>query len=65
MSYTTTDLQNVQSAILALAKGERIVKVTIGDQSIEYGQSQIKDLRTLRNEIKAELAEEAAEIEQR
>jgi len=55
MSYTEADLENIKAAILALATGERVVKVALGDKQIEYGQAQLKDLRALRAEIEANL----------
>lgn len=55
MSYTEADLENIKRAILALATGERVVKVALGDKQIEYGQAQLKDLRALRAEIEANL----------
>ena len=55
MAYSETDLESVKTAILALATGERVVKVSLGDKLIEYGQAQLKDLRALRAEIEADL----------
>ena len=56
MSYTQADLTNIQNAIVALAKGERVVSVsTSNGKSITYGQSQLKDLQALRDSIRTEL----------
>ena len=57
MAYTSADLTNVEQAIIALASGTKIVRMTIGDKSFEYGQADISDLKKLRAEIHAELAE--------
>ncbi len=55
MAYTTTDLTNVESAIIALATGTRKVRLSMGDKSIEFGAAQIEDLKRLRADILAEL----------
>ena len=56
MAYTLTDLSNIEAAILALAKGERKVTLTMGDKSISYDKAALPELRTLRAEIAAELS---------
>ena len=55
MAYTSTDLTNVQAAILALSAGTRKVKATIAGATMEYGQVSLPALRELRAEIQAEL----------
>ncbi|MEI7638151.1 MAG: gpW family head-tail joining protein [Syntrophus sp. (in: bacteria)] len=55
MAFTSTDLTNVQTAIIALAMGARTVSLTMGDKSIAYGQAQLGELRALRDEIIAEV----------
>ena len=55
MSYTENDLESIKTAILALATGERVVKVSLGEKLIEYGAAQLKDLRALRAEIESDL----------
>jgi hypothetical protein len=55
-SYTSTDLTNVQAAIVALATGSRKVSMTIGDKTTTYAQAQLPELRALRDEIQTEVA---------
>ena len=55
MAFTQTDLENIQSAILSLATGTRKVSVTINGKTIEYGQTDLKQLESLRSSIKTEL----------
>jgi hypothetical protein len=59
MSYTSTDLTNVQAAIIALATGTRKVSLSIGDKTRTYAQVQINELRVLRDEIRSELQSDA------
>ena len=56
MAYTATDLQNIQTAILALARGTRVVSVSVNGKTISYSPAQINELRALRDEIKSEIA---------
>ncbi len=53
--YTQADLDNIKTAILALATGERVVRVRINDKVTEFGEAQLKDLRDLRAEIQTEV----------
>jgi hypothetical protein len=55
MAYTATDLANVQAALVDLARGKRVVSVTVGDKTISYGPAQIRDLKDLRDEIRGEV----------
>lgn len=56
MAYTTADLQNVEKAIIDLATNRRPVKFVIDGEVVEYSAVQLPQLRSLRNEIAAELA---------
>jgi len=53
--YTQSDLASVKAAVLALATGERAVTVTLSGTRIEYGQAELKDLRSLQAEIQRDL----------
>ena len=55
MAYTSEDLSSIEEGLLKLARGERVVSVTIGDKTVRYSEADISQLRSLRNEIKAEL----------
>ena len=55
MAYSQTDLESVEAAILALAKGERIVTVSVAGNRVEYGQADLPQLRALRAEIRNDL----------
>jgi hypothetical protein len=55
MAYSSTDLANVQTAIIGLATGTRVVSVTLADKTIEYSRTDIGMLEELRRTIKSEL----------
>ena len=55
MAFTSTDLTNVETAIIALATGERVVQVNIADKLIKFSDVQIDELRILAAQIKMEL----------
>ena len=55
MAFTSTDLANVEAAIVALAAGSRIVSVTVGDHTIQYSEARLDRLKALRDEIMAEI----------
>ena len=55
MAYTSTDLTNIESAILALAAGTRAVRVTLNNKTTEYGQVDLEHLRSLRAEIQKDI----------
>ncbi len=55
MAFTSTDLTNVQTAIMALAMGTRTVSVSIGSKTVTFNVTQLSELRALREEIIAEV----------
>jgi hypothetical protein len=55
MSYTSTDLTNIEAAIRAIIAGTRTVSLSMGDKTIQYTAVDLPALRALRNEIKAEV----------
>lgn len=56
MSYSQTDLENVQSAILSLATGERVVSVGFADgKTVEYSRADLNKLNDLRSIIALEI----------
>ncbi|MDF1577684.1 MAG: gpW family head-tail joining protein [Desulfobulbales bacterium] len=56
MAYTSADLDEITAAIVALAKGQRVVSVRLDGKEIEYGKADLAALKSLRAEITAELA---------
>jgi len=56
MAYTSTDLANVQAAVTALATGTRKVSVSLNGKTVQYGQVQLPELMTLRDQIQAEVS---------
>jgi len=59
IGYTQADADNVRAARLALARGQRKVRVTYGDRTVEYAQEDSSKLRELHREILADLAAQA------
>ncbi|MFN2355325.1 MAG: hypothetical protein ABR512_12465 [Desulfopila sp.] len=56
MAYTQSDLDNVERAIIDLATNRRPVKFVIDGDVVEYSAIQMPQLRSLRNEIAAEIS---------
>jgi len=55
--YTEADLAQIRRAILDLASGKRVAKVTRGDRTIEYsGSGDLTKLRELERQIVRALA---------
>lgn len=55
MAFTSTDLAQIEAAILALGSGSRTVSVTIGDKMIQYGKADIAELMKLKSDIEMSL----------
>ncbi|HCY86674.1 MAG TPA: phage tail protein [Desulfobacteraceae bacterium] len=56
MSYTQDDLNSVQAAILDLATGKRVTKVSFSNgEVVEYGLASLDGLKTLRATIQSEI----------
>ena len=55
MAFSASDLSSIESAIIALATGTRTVRVTMGDKTIQYSESDISKLQALRAMIQAEI----------
>lgn len=58
--YTTTDRDNVKSAIVDLATGKRVVSVDVGGKQRDFHQTNLPALRSLLAEIVADLAADSA-----
>lgn len=56
MAYTSTDLTNIQAAIIALARGSRVEQVIFSDgKSIRYGAADLEKLQSLEDRIKSDI----------
>lgn len=56
MAYTSADLTSIENAILALGSGERVVVVRFSSgKTIQYSETSIDDLMTLRGIIKKDI----------
>jgi len=62
IGYTQADADNVLAAIRALASGQRKVRVTYGDRTVEYAQADLPQLQALHREILADLAAQAGKL---
>jgi len=59
-TYTTTDRDNVKSAIIDLAAGKRVVSIDVGGKQRDYHQVNLPALRSLLAEIVSDLAADTA-----
>lgn len=57
MSYSQQDLTDIHDAIMALARGDRVVSVTVDGRTTQYAAADIEKLKSLRNEIVSELGD--------
>jgi hypothetical protein len=53
MSYTQAEIDSIKEARLALAKGEKVVSVTMRGKRIEYRQSDVTELTKLLRDMEA------------
>jgi len=54
--YTQTNLEEIELAILSLAQGRRVVSISMNGRTVAYGPTDIASLKSLRKEIKTDLA---------
>jgi len=54
--YTQTNLEEIEIAILSLAQGRRVVSISMNGRTVAYGPTDIASLKSLRKEIKTDLA---------
>ncbi|MBF0395765.1 MAG: phage tail protein [Desulfobacterales bacterium] len=54
-NYTQEDLVKIRKAILELAAGARVVRVSLADKNIEYAQADLDKLEKLEIKINSEL----------
>ena len=55
MAFTAADLANIESAMVDLATGARVVEVEIAGKTIRYQPTQLQQLQKLRNMIQADV----------
>jgi len=56
MAFTSTDLANVEAAIVSLATGSRGVSLSVGGKQITFAQHRLDDLYRLRDLIQPDIA---------
>jgi len=56
MAYTQTDLDNINNAILELAKGERVVRITYSDgKTVEYQPAKLSTLQSIAATVQGQI----------
>jgi len=55
MAFTSTDLSNVEQAIIDIATGKRIVEIEVGGKSRQFQAASLDKLQKLRSIIKADV----------
>ena len=55
MAFTSTDLANVEAAIVALATGTREIRVTLNGKTIQYAEADLDKLISLKSVISASI----------
>jgi len=59
MAFTSTDLANVESAMVDLATGKRVVMVDVGGKTRQFQSVDLDKLQRLRTLIKADINDTA------
>jgi hypothetical protein len=54
MGYSEADLAAIETAILELAQGKRVVSVTMDGRTVQWQQADLDKLIALRNQIQSE-----------
>lgn len=55
MAFTTTDLANIEGAIVSLATGTRVVSVSVSNKVVQYQETDIGKLLNLKSIIESTL----------
>ncbi|WP_445364905.1 hypothetical protein ACJJJB_00090 (plasmid) [Microbulbifer sp. ANSA001] len=55
MSYSQTDLDNVETAIRKYIAGDRVSQFRHNGREIRYAETSLQELRNIRDEIRASL----------
>jgi len=55
MAFSASDLASIESAIMALMTGERVVRVTMGDKTIMKSEVDLSKLEAAAARLRAEL----------
>lgn len=56
MAFSSTDVSNIESAIVELATGARVVRASVGGRFVEYGQADLSKLTALLQLAKSDVA---------
>lgn len=60
MAYTSSDLTQINTAILDLATGKRVTKITFSNgETVEYGAAGLDGLKQLKADIQSEISSTA------
>lgn len=56
MAFTASDLTNLETAIMKLVNGTRVVECNMDGDLVIYHRTDLQDMMNLRDQIKAEIA---------
>jgi len=59
MAFSATDLANIESAIVEIAMGKRVVTVEVGGKTRSFQAAGIENLLRLRDVVKADIEDAA------